>query len=305
MSFTRKRIDVSLSLANGNFGGGGNSAKITGHRVIALINKPGGPGLAQLECAIYGLPLSLMNQLTTLGKNFFVQAKNTITLSAYEEGSQPSMVYKGTIQVAFADMRAMPEACLRVSATAGSFEAVKPASPTSIQGSADVAKAMGQIAKQAGLEFENNGVNTKVMNPYLWGGATLQIGRLAKAAGIEWIIDNGKLAIWPRDKARQGGGAQISPKTGMVGYPAYTQSGLEVTTLFDPSIQYGQTVTVQSDLKPACGKWIISNLSYNLEAEVPRGKWFCTLTLLQYGDGGGASSAGSSGGGDQQGSDPA
>lgn len=291
MSFTRKRIDVSFSLANGNFGsGGGNSATITGHRVLALINKPGGAGPSQLECAIYGLPLSTMNQLTTLGKNFSQQFKNTITLTAYEEGQQPAMVYKGDIFAAFADMRAMPQSCLRVSATAGSFAAVKPMAPTSVKGSADVAQILGKIAKDAGLQFENSGVNVKVMNPYLWGGARLQILRMAKAAGIEWIIDNGTLAIWPRDQARQGGGAQISPQTGMVGYPAYNQSGIEVTTLFNPSIQYGQSVTVQSDLTPASGSWIVINMAYELESETPRGKWFCTLTLVNGGDGQGADS---------------
>lgn len=279
MTFSRKFIDVSISLASGSYAAGGNKADIKGHRVVALIRKPGGADMAQLECAIFGLPLSVMNQLTTLGTQFNLFSKNVITLKAYEEGQQPAMVFEGNINVAFADMRAMPETCLRVSALAGLFAAVKPVDVTSQKGATDVAKTMEQIAKKAELKFENNGVDTKIVNPYFPGSARQQAHELARAAGISWIIDNGTLAIWPAGKTRKGQSVVISPQTGMVGYPAYTQAGIDVTTLFNPAIQYGRQVEVQSDLKPACGSWSIINLDYALEAEVPKGKWFTTLTL--------------------------
>lgn len=279
MAFRRKFIDVSISLASGSYGAGGNKAEIKGHRVIALIRKPGGGDMAQLECAIYGLPLSVMNQLTTLGTQFNLYSKNTITLKAYEEGQQAAMVFEGNINVAFADMRAMPDTCLRVSALAGLFAAVKPVEPSSQRGSTDVATLMEQIAKKAELQFENNGVNVKLMNPYLPGSARQQAHLLAKAAGIEWIIDNGVLAIWPAGQSRRGGSPVISRETGMVGYPAYNQAGIEVTTRFDPAVRYGGQVEVKSDLTPACGTWTVVNLDYALEAEVPKGKWFTTLTL--------------------------
>ena len=62
---------------------------------------------------------------------------------------------------------------------------------------------------------------------------------LAKAAGIHWLIDRDAVAIWPKGKARQGGGTKVSPQTGMRGYPAFTSCGIEVTTLFnsDPAVR--------------------------------------------------------------------
>lgn len=286
MTFARKYIDISFELASGQFGGGGNNATVKGLRVLAMIHTPGGAAMGQLECAIYGLPLSAMNQLTTLGTQFTLYNQNKIKLKAYEEGQQPAMVFSGTITTAFADIR-QPEGCLRVSALAGLFEAVKPTEPVSQKGSTDVSQTMKQIAGKAGLQFEDNGVNVKVMNPYLFGSPRQQALILAKAAGIEWVIENDTLAIWKPDQARQGGGATISPQTGMVGYPRYTQAGLEVTTLFNPSIKYGTSVTVQSELTPACGSWTVLDQIYNLETEVPGGKWFCTLTLGRGGGQGG------------------
>lgn len=287
MAFAKKHIDVSFELASGQFGGGGNNATVKGLRVLAMIHKPGGAAMGQLECAIYGLPLSAMNQLTTLGTQSTLFGKNTIKLKAYEDGQQAAMVYSGTITTAFADIR-QPDACLRVSALAGLFEALKPTEATSQKGSTDVSQTMKQIADKAGLQFEDAGVNTKVMNPYLSGSPRQQALLLAKAAGIEWIIDNDTLAIWKPNQPRQSQAGTISPETGMVGYPRYNQAGLEVTTLFDPAITFGGTVTVKSDLTPACGTWIVTDMIYNLETEVPNGKWFCTLTVTRpLGQGGG------------------
>lgn len=285
MTFAKKRIDVSFSLANGNFGSGGNSANLSGLRVQAMIENAGNQSMGQLECAIYGLPLTMMNQLTTLGTNFNLTPNNTITLSAGDDGGAISPVFKGTISVAFADMRAAPQTCLRVSAYAGLTAAVQPAQPTTVAGSQDVSTLMKQIAEKGQLTLEDAGVNCKVMNPYLPGAPRQQALALAKAAGIDMTIDRDKLVIVPVDKVRQGAVPLISPETGMVGYPAYRQGGIDVTTLFNPNFQQFGSVKVQSDLKPACGTWRVVRLDYDLESETPRGKWYCTLGLTNLGSG--------------------
>ena len=71
---------------------------------------------------------------------------------------------------------------------------------------------------------------------------------------------------------------KVSPSTGMRGYPAFTSSGIEVTTLFNPTLQYGGNIQVESQLTPACGTWNIYNLAHELESEIPSGKWFTTLS---------------------------
>lgn len=166
----------------------------------------------------------------------------------------------------------------RIEALAGLYTQVAPAEPTSVKGSADVAQTIERIAKAAGYRFENNGVNVKVMNPYVWGDANHQMKALADAAGIQWVIDRDTVAIWSTGKARQGDATRVSPSSGLVGYPAFTSSGIEVTTTFNPTLQYGGTIEVESQLKPACGKWNIVNLDHMLESELPRGKWFTTVS---------------------------
>lgn len=275
MAFTQKLLNASISLANGKFGASGNNtAELKGHRISARILAAGGQSNGTAEIAIYGLPLKTMNQLTTLGTQVNFYNKNSITLSAGDDQQAMSIVFQGTIHIAYADMRAAPDVCLRISAHAGLLPAVMPAKPVSQGGSVDVAQTMQTIAKSAGLQFENNGVSGKLRDIYLPYNPRVQALELAQMAGIEHIIDRDTLAIWPKNSSRSGDTPLISPETGLVGYPAYNSGGIQITTLFNPQIKPGGTVEVKSDLTPACGKWKVFNLEYMLDSLVPHGKWF-------------------------------
>lgn len=275
MAFTQKLINASISLADGKFGASGNNtAELTGHRISARILAAGGQGSGTAEVAIYGMPLKLMNQLTTLGTQINFYKKNSITLTAGDDPKAMSVVFQGTITIAYADMRAAPDVCLRISAQAGLLAAVMPTKPVSKDGSVDVAQTMEKIAKSAGLRFENNGVDAKVRDVYLPYNPRVQLLELAEMAGINWIIDRDTVAIWRRNGNRAGSTPLISPETGLVGYPAYNSGGIQVTTAFNPDIKPGGTVEIKSDLTPACGKWKVFNLEFMLDSLIPHGKWF-------------------------------
>jgi hypothetical protein len=288
-SFSKKILQFSFSLGSGNFGGtGGNSPTVTAIqggpegpaalRATALIQVVGGPTSGTMEAAIYGLPLSLMNQLTTLGNQLNQLGQNYVSVSAGDDRTGLCLVFQGTIYDAYMDgVSSMPRVPFRFRATADGALRLKMIKPTSVQGQADVKTVMGQLAGAAGLQLQDGGVNVKVMNPYLIGAIRTQMSELASMAGIQHIVDRGKLAIWPTSGSRPGGGSTISPQTGMVGYPAFESAQVVVKMLFDPSFSVGQTFTVQSDVTPACGQWVCNKMVYDLESETPSGKWFQTL----------------------------
>ena len=147
----------------------------------------------------------------------------------------------------------------------------------SFKGAADVAGIMSSLAGLMGYSFENNGVQATLSNPYLHGTAYRQAEKCAHDADINWTLDNGKLAIWPKGKARAGDTPLISKDTGMVGYPGYNKQGIMVTTLFNPAIVYGSMIQVQSSLTPACGKWIVYTLVHDLASETTDGPWFTQM----------------------------
>jgi hypothetical protein len=320
MAFTQKALSFSFSLANGNFQGsdpaaaaspssipasavpdkpgvaflnapppspsqgGGNSMTISGLRASAKITKAGGADMSSLDAEIYGMTLSQMNQLTTFGTQYAAVGKNYITVQAGDVGGQLSTVFVGTITTAWMDATGMPDAVFRVSCVAGGVEAVMtPSPPTSVQGQGDVAQMMSNLAQLMNLQFENNNVNVKLANPYFPGSLRTQAHQIARAAGIEWIIDNGTLAIWPSGSARSGGGTLISKDTILIGYPGFTSNCVVVNTLFDPTLKFGANIVVQSDVTPACGTWNIIQMDYDLACQTPHGPWFVSITAQPMG----------------------
>ena len=283
MAFAQRQIWVEFDLASGQFGAGGNSATIKDKRVTAKIINYGGPSMGQLELAIYGLPLSTMNQLTTLGTQINLIAKNKIKVYAGIGGNMP-LIFDGTISIAYMDAMAMPQVTFRVSAFGGMYEAVQKTPPTSKEGDVDAPPIFSDLAGTMGLQFENSGVDAKISSPYLPGSPRDQVMALAEHIGCQWCIDRGTLAIWKTGQPRNGDGWTISPSTGLVGYPAYNQAGIVVTTLFNAAIRPGGKITVQSDETPANGDWVSYAIALDLAAQVPKGPWFATISASRIGD---------------------
>lgn len=289
MTFSQKLINVSFSLASGNFGGGGNSANITGLRVSAMIEMNGAASSGTMQLAIFGLPLSTMNQLSTMGTQKTQQGDNQVSVYAGDAQSGMSLVYTGYIYDAYVDAANMPEVCFRLTGSpSGGIHAAKPVDPISKSGPQDVSQMMKTLAGQMGLKFEDNGVNVKIKNPYYPSSSWNQAVALAEDANIHLVVERGTLAIAPIGKPRQGN-VIISPSTGMVGYPAFLEAKVLVKALFQPSVSILSTMTIQSDLTPANGDWMIIQIVYELESKMPHGRWFMTLVGVPTSEGNPAS----------------
>lgn len=283
MALIQRKIEMTFTLGEGAFGEtGSNNVTLGGLRVQASIIKAGGPSMGTANLRVYGMTLSLMNQLSTLGMAPTLIRRNAVTVTAGDNQAGMGVVFQGTITNAFADMNSPPENPFVVEAHTGLIESVVPIPVSSFQGSADVATIMQGLATQMGLAFENNGVQVRLSNPYFAGSAREQAKACAEAAGIEWIIDNLRLAIWPAGGSRRGIVPLIKAPA-MRGYPAYTSKGIALQTLFNPSVGFGSKVIVESDLKPACGEWIVYSLRHDLDSQVPGGKWFSALEAARPG----------------------
>jgi hypothetical protein len=277
MSLVRRAIDLTFNLGTGSFGiGGFGTTKVSGLRVSARILKAGGNGMSTASIQIFGMQLNTMNKLSTLGVVATQQRRNTVMIEAGDDSSK-SVVFVGTITNAWADFQNAPSVVFNVEAAAGLIEDMQTTKAISFKGSTDVANIMKQIATSANLKFENNGVNVKLASPNFPGSPRQQAKACAEHAGIEWIIDNGTLAIWPRGQSRSSAATLLSPQTGMVGYPTFTSMGIMVKSIFNKGLAFGGKITVQSQLTPANGEWIIYNLNYELDAQLPRGSWFCVM----------------------------
>lgn len=267
---------------------GGGKASQNGVRISAKVARPGAVSLSTAQIGITNLPLSLINQLGTLGTPYiYLVGPNTITVEAGDTSGPLSTIFSGTITNAFGDFTGAPDGVFNISAKSLGVQAVSPAPTASFNGTVSVADVMAGFAKQAGLGFVNNGVTAQLASPYFHGSIVDQIKAIATHAGVSWTVDDTKntLYIWPKNGSRTPTGTQLPiiappPKGGMVGYPTYTATGLKLKTLYESDIGYGTQVQVQSSLTQANGTWTVTYLDYDLECQAQNGPWFTNLEVV-------------------------
>ena len=123
-------------------------------------------------------------------------------------------------------------------------------------------------------------------NPYKPGSAKAQVASLCRDVDCEWTFDDVQrvIAIWPKNGAREGASILVSPSAGLVGYPAFSQSGIRFRMLYNPNLGFARKVKVESRLGQANGTWKVAALSHQLDAGIPDGQWFSDVetTWLDY-----------------------
>lgn len=281
MSFLERQINATLVLANGDFGDNlGNTATLIGLRCEVSINNMLGPTLNALQMRIYGMSEGMMNKLSTLGLKPGTAPKNVVTVFAGDNASGTSQVFEGTIANAWTDYRGVPDVSFNIEAYAGHHEQLKPIPVNSFKGTVDVATVIKSLATEMGFAFANNGVTAKLSNPYFAGSAVSQIKDCAQHAGIAYDISNGMVTIWPSGGTRDDLVVNLAPQTGLVGYPSFSSTGIEIESEFNPLIFNGRKVTVQSSIPQACGLWYCQLARHELSSQSPGGPWFTYAKLV-------------------------
>lgn len=306
MALANRELIITFTKSAGAFGGQGNSSNqvvikgAAGTPVWAsckIINAGALAG-SELNLSVYGMSQALMNQLTTLGITIALNSatvpRDTVMVQAVTDNGAPATVFIGTMLNAYADYNAAPEVAFRVNANSGMANNNAPPTATSFKGTTDVATiCQNTFAKAMGLNFENNGVNVKLTNPYFWGSPRQQAFACAAQAGIGMDDSLNTLAIWNAGSARKGTIPIVSPTTGLKNYPTFTAQGIIVVTKFIPDIRFKGQIEVQSSLFDQLqqtnnnrfaqqkfatitnGIWTVFGLDHDLETS-PGGAWFST-----------------------------
>lgn len=279
-----KDLKFVITLGTGHFGSSDNNQiTLQGFRAKVRIDKAGGMMMGTLRAQIFGVAQSDMNSCVTLQWKPKAFIPNTVQVFAID-GSSQTLIFSGNIINAWGNYIQMPDVFLEIQAQAAYYNQIQAVDPTSYKGSIDVAVAMQQIASKMGLAFENNGVSGKfLVNQYLPNTYLEQLQTLRKAAGIWMYIDNGTLAITPAYQPRSGIVPLVNSQSGLRGYPTFDGVGVNFKTLFNPSITFGGSVQVETDLPQAAGHWIITSVAHDLDSAFPDGQWFSTIHANQVG----------------------
>lgn len=284
------RYVITLALPGAAFVGeaGKNTITLQGLRSQVVIENAGGAMMGTLRAQIFGVTASDMNTLTSLLWQTPVVGNftsfNTIQVWAVD-GAQETLVYNGIILNCWGVYTAMPEVYLLIEAQIGYNQLVQSALPTSVQTDTNVATVMEKIATQMGFQFENNGVNIAVpKGTYLSNTAMEQARKLAQMYRFWMYLDStnpNTLAIAPYGAARAMQLTPlVSPETGMIGYPLFNSTGVNLETKFNPGIVFGGPVSVQSSIPKANGTWTVVSMTHQLSSQMPGGPWKSTINAV-------------------------
>ena len=273
----KKELRFVITLGTGKFGSSNNDQIVLqGFRALVDIDKAGGMMMGTLRAKIYGVSQADMNSATTLQWKPGSLIPNTVEVFAID-GTAETLIFAGNIVNAWGDYQSMPDVYLHIQAQSAFFNQLKAVPPRSFKGQIDVASVMSQIARDLGYIFENNGVKTQLTDVYLPNTGMEQAKDLAKAAGCDLYLDDKVLAITPPNVPRKGLISFISKDTGLIGYPTYDGVGVNFQTLFDPSITFGGSIFLETDILQAAGEWIVTSVAHRLESEKPGGAWFSSV----------------------------
>ncbi len=283
-SFTRKLLEVRVTLRAGQFEGG-NTKIITGVPLKARIEKTGPPDFCKAVIEARGLRYEDMAQMSTLAFRPLASARNTVAVFAGDEVDGLSLAFSGSITQAAADFNAAPDVVFKMEAMTGYYGAITPQSPTAIRGAQPAADFIAMQAQKAGFTFQNDGVSAQLRNAVFNGSPVAQARAAARQIGAELIIDDDVMLLSPAGGAgeKAGGGrgnaVLLNKDGGLLGYPVLTNEGVQLKALYNPAFRLGGLVTVESIVPKASGTWRIIKLTHDLAAFDARGgPWESQMT---------------------------
>lgn len=302
-SFAQKLLRVTFTLSNnatfpGDASKPSNQLQLTGLRCVAEITCQGAPAFPTATLAVYGMGQSDMNALSALTFEVTGVTRNTVQIEANSgDGGGFTTAFAGQIVSAYVDYSGAPEVCLRITGQIAYFDQINPATATSYTGPTPAATVVSSIAAKMGFAFENNGVTTILPGaPYFPGTLAEQLRDATLQAGIDLYMEPGAtvqtIAICPKGFSRKLSTFNLSPTSGLAGYPNVDSRGyIRVRAYYNRAFRFGGPLIISgSDVvidpnapqtlnSRANGSWMIGQMTHRLDAFKFDSEWFSDLLL--------------------------
>lgn len=276
--FSVKTVRITIQLRKGEFDGGGNTVIIEGLPVSVTVTKQGGEAKNKASVTVDNLKLETATQLTTLAFKRLETYNNVIQIDAGSQGAELSTIFIGEITSAVPVM-SDSKLSLKIEALAGYYPALIPSTPTSVQENTTVEKLMKQFADEAGYSFENKGITASIANSVFVGSPVEKAKTLARQADVDLLIDDNKFTIQPFEAPKDGQIPLLSKSTGLIGYPSFSNEGINCKSVFNDKLKVGSYFKLESILPHASGEWQITKVEHRLEAYTPNsGTWESDVT---------------------------
>lgn len=273
--FTEKQLSFKF------YGAKSGDITASGLRAVVSLQEFQGRLGATAQVKIWGLTMSQMAQYSTkipTALNGGIEKFNLI-IEAGDMGSKLSKVVDGPIWASFIDLSGAPDSCFYVSVS-GIRDGANPIAAQSQPGTQKAEDLIAAVCSASDLTLNNpSGATAVLRNQATYGSAIDHIEKIAHAANLHWKIEGKNVWLWPPGGTVDDVTINMGPNTGMIGYPAYWESGIVVTSEFNQQVQVGRLMSVSSIIPSANGPWKIVEVHHDLATQVDKGPWFTTAHL--------------------------
>lgn len=264
---------------------GNNTISISEARASVSFQSAGNLFGTQINVSIFGLGIEMLAALSSKAMGLFGSDTERISMKVFVG---ETAVFAGYMTSSIANMNAIPNAALMITATANADLQNKPASPFSFNGATPVPDIINAICNAAGYKAYITGLDGLVVtNPHYEGSIFTQLESLCNDVNVSMSVAPPSISFWPQDSTRDDVMPFISPEYGLIGYPIFSNGGLMFQTQFSTLLTTGRNVQIETSLPHASGVYKLTSVNHELSSWMNDGPWhsICIAYRVQ-GEGG-------------------
>lgn len=264
---------------------GNNTISISEARATVSFQSAGNLFGTQINVSIFGLGIEMLAALSSKAMGLFGIDTERISMKVFVG---ETAIFAGYMTSSIANMNAIPNAALMITATANADLQNKPASPFSFNGATPVPDIINAICNAAGYKAYITGLDGLVVtNPHYEGSIFTQLESLCNDVNVAMSVAPPSISFWPQDSTRDDVMPFISPEYGLIGYPIFSNGGLMFQTQFSTLLTTGRNVQIETSLPHASGVYKLTSVNHELSSWMNDGPWhsICIAYRVQ-GEGG-------------------
>jgi len=264
---------------------GNNTISISEARAAVSFQSAGNLFGTQINVSIFGLGIEMLAALSSKAMGLFGSDTERISMKVFVG---ETAIFAGYMTSSIANMNAIPNAALMITATANADLQNKPASPFSFNGATPVPDIINAICNAAGYKAYITGLDGLVVtNPHYEGSIFTQLESLCNDVNVAMSVAPPSISFWPQDSTKDDVMPFISPEYGLIGYPIFSNGGLMFQTQFSTLLTTGRNVQIETSLPHASGVYKLTSVNHELSSWMNDGPWhsICIAYRVQ-GEGG-------------------
>jgi hypothetical protein len=256
------------------------------HRISVSVSQ-GGKQFGNARVEIFGIKLDTMNQVARLWLESLTPRVTDVMEIDVWDGKEFIPFFSGVITWSAINATRQPAVSLEIEANDAMALMLTVAPPYAQEGPVLLQDALEAVLGPAGyvVDISDTVLPNDISRVRVEGTALEQAGAImAQFPDLTWFTNLQRFVVRNANQPFESDPVLVAVETGMIGYPAYSTSGLSISTLFNPRIRPGVALDVLTyfDFVNRT-RWVSAVLQHTLEANTPGGAWMTQIAAQSFG----------------------